>query len=224
LEIIVLGTAVLAGVASILSPCVLPLLPGVMAYSTERNKATPLAIVSGLALSFTIMGVASAALGSIIFDYIDYIKIVSGLMILVMGLYLLLEVVENIVLRAWQYVPISKIGLPQAEEGGLLGGFLLGASLGIVWMPCIGPMLASILLIVAQQGTLFYGGVLLFAYSLGLAVPMLAIAYSSNFISGKVRRFAKHTMLLRKVAGVVLLAVGIYYLSGVMGMSLPLIS
>lgn len=224
MEIIVLGTAVLAGVASILSPCVLPLLPGVMAYSTERNKVTPLAIVAGLALSFTIMGVASAALGSIIFDYIDYIKIVSGMMIIVMGLYLLLEVVENIVLRAWQYVPISKIGLPQAEEGGLFGGFLLGASLGIVWMPCIGPMLASILLIVAQQGTLFYGGVLLFAYSLGLGVPMLAIAYSSNFISGKVRGFAKHTMLVRKVAGVILLAVGIYYLSGVMGMSLPILS
>jgi cytochrome c-type biogenesis protein len=224
LEIIVLGTAVLAGVASIMSPCVLPLLPGVMAYSTERSKVTPLAIVAGLALSFTIMGVASAALGSFIFDYIDYIKIASGLMILVMGLYLLLEVVENVVLRAWQYVPISRVGLPQAEEGGLLGGFLLGASLGIVWMPCIGPILASILLVVAQQGTMFYGGVLLFAYSMGLGVPMLAIAYSSSFISGKVRPFMKQTMLVRKIAGIVLIVVGIYYLSGVTGLSLPLLS
>jgi cytochrome c-type biogenesis protein len=223
-EIVVLGTAVLAGVASILSPCVLPLLPGVMAYSTERNKITPLAIVAGLALSFTVMGVASAALGALIFDYLDYIKLVSGLMILAMGLYLLLEVVENLVLRAWQYVPISRIGLPQAEEGGLFGGFLLGASLGIVWMPCIGPILASILIIVAQQGTLFYGGVLLFAYSLGLGVPMLAIAYSSNYVSGKVRSFSKHTMLVRKIAGVVLIAVGIYYMSGVFGLSLPLLS
>jgi cytochrome c-type biogenesis protein len=223
-EIVVLGTAVLAGVASILSPCVLPLLPGVMAYSTERNKITPLAIVAGLALSFTIMGVASAALGSFIFDYIDYIKIISGLMILIMGLYLLFEVVENVVLRAWQYMPVSKIGLPQAEEGGLFGGFLLGASLGIVWMPCIGPILASILLIVAQQGTLYYGGVLLFAYSLGLGVPMLAIAYSSNFISGKVRILSKHTMLVRKLAGVVLIVVGIYYLSSVVGLRLPLLS
>ena len=133
-------------------------------------------------------------------------------MIVIMGLYLLLEVVENAVLRAWQYVPISRVSLPQAEEGGLLGGFLLGASLGIVWMPCIGPILASILLIVAQQGTMFYGGVLLFAYSMGLGVPMLAIAYSSNFISGKVRSFAKHTMLVRRIAGVVLIVVGIYYL------------
>ncbi len=219
-----LGTAVLAGVASILSPCVLPLLPGVMAYSTERNKVTPLAIVAGLALSFTVMGVASAALGSFIFDYIDYIRIISGVMILVMGLYLLMEIVENAVLRAWQYVPVSRVGLPISKEGGLFGGFLLGASLGIVWMPCIGPMLASILLIVAQQGTLFYGGVLLFAYSMGLGVPMLAIAYSSNFVSGKVRSVAKHTLLVRKIAGVVLVVVGIYYLSSVFGLNLPLLS
>lgn len=221
MEIVVLGTAVLAGVASILSPCVLPLLPGVMAYSTERNRITPLAIVSGLALSFTIMGVASAAFGSLIFDYIDYIKIISGVMILAMGLYLLFEVVENIVLRLWQHVPVSRVSMPNAEEGGLLGGFLLGISLGIVWLPCIGPILASILLVVAQQGTMLYGAILLFAYSMGLAVPMLGIAYSSNYVSGKVRTFAKHTRLVRRIAGVVLVAMGIYFLTGVFGVYLP---
>ena len=221
MELIVIGTAVLAGVASILSPCVLPLLPGVMAYSTERNRVTPLAIVTGLALSFTIMGVACAALGSLIFDYLDYIKIVSGAIILVMGLYLLFELVENAVLRLWQHVPVSRASLPRAEEGGLFGGFLLGASLGIVWMPCIGPILASILLIVAQQGTLLYGGLLLFAYSIGLGVPMLAIAYSSNFVSGKVRSMAKHTLLVRRIAGVVLVVVGLYYLTGIVGIGLP---
>jgi cytochrome c-type biogenesis protein len=106
----------------------------------------------------------------------------------------------------------------------LLGGFLLGASLDIVWKPCSGPILASIVLVVAQLGTMFYGGVLLFAYSMSLGVPRLAIAYSSSFISGKVRLFAKHTMMMRKVAGIVLIVVGIYYLSGVTGLSLPLLS
>lgn len=206
---------------SILSPCVLPLLPGVMAYSTENNRATPLAIVSGLALSFTLMGIASAVLGAFFYDYKDYIQMISGMIIVVMGLYLLLEIVENAVLRAWQHVPLSRVSLPLAEEGGLLGGFLLGASLGIVWLPCLGPILGAILLTVAQQGTMIYGAILLFAYSVGLAVPMLAIAYSSNFFSGKVRSMAKHTMLIRRIAGVVLVAVGLYYLSGIMGIGLP---
>jgi cytochrome c-type biogenesis protein len=182
---------------------------------------TPVAIVSGLALSFTLMGVASAAMGALFFEYKDYIQIISGFMITVMGLYLLLEIVENAVLRAWQHVPLPRVSLPQAEEGGLLGGFLLGASLGIVWLPCLGPILGAILLTVAQQGTMLYGAILLFAYSMGLAVPMLAIAYSSNFVSGKVRSLAKHTLLLRRIAGVVLIVVGLYYLSGVTGISLP---
>jgi cytochrome c-type biogenesis protein len=148
----------------------------------------------------------------------------SGLIILVMGLYLLFEVVENIILRAWQHVPVSRVSLPQAEEGGLLGGFLLGISLGIVWLPCLGPILGAILLTVAQQGTMAYGAILLFAYSMGLAIPMLAIAYSSNFISGKVRSMAKHTLLIRRLAGVVLIVVGLYYISGVTGVGIPFLT
>lgn len=221
LEPVILVTAVMAGVASIMSPCVLPLLPGVLAYSTEKNRSTPLAIVLGLAISFTTMGIASAMLGSILFDYMDYIKLISGLMILVMGLYLLLEIVENAVLHIWQHLPFSRVSLPRAEEGGLLGGLLLGVSLGIVWMPCIGPILASILLIVAQDGTMLYGAILLFAYSVGLAVPMLIIAYSSNFISGKLRSFSKYALPVRRFAGIILVAVGLYYIAGVMGIPLP---
>jgi cytochrome c-type biogenesis protein len=192
-----------------------------MAYSTEKNRVTPVAIVSGLALAFTLMGVASAALGSFFFDYKDYIQMISGVIIVIMGLYLLLEIVENIILRAWQHLPLSRVSLPQAEEGGLLGGFLLGASLGIVWLPCLGPILGAILLTVAQDGTMAYGAILLFAYSMGLAIPMLAIAYSSNFVSGKVRSMSKHTPMIRKLAGVVLVVVGLYYLSGVTGIGLP---
>lgn len=223
MEPVIFVTAVMAGVASIMSPCVLPLLPGVLAYSTERNRATPLAIVAGLALSFTAMGIASAMLGSLVFDYIDYVKILSGLMIFVMGLYLLLEVVENAVLRVWQHSPLSRISLPRAEEGGLLGGLLLGASLGIVWIPCIGPFLVYVLQdVLVSQGTVIYGAALLLAYSLGLGVPMLVIAYSSNFVSGKVRSMSRYSLLIRKVAGLVLVVMGAYYIAGALGYNLPI--
>ena len=206
---------------SILSPCVLPLLPGVMAYSTEKSRVTPLAIVTGLALSFTLMGVGSAALGALFYDYRSDIQLVSGALILVMGLYMLLEPVENAVLRLWQHLPLARVSLPQAEEGGLFGGLLLGASLGIVWIPCLGPILGSILSIIAQDGTMFYGAAMMLAYSAGLAVPMLAIAYSSNFVSGRVRTMSRHTLWVRRIAGVVLTIIGIYYVISVTGTSLP---
>ncbi len=205
--------ALFAGAVSIASPCVLPLLPGVMAYSTEKSKLTPLAIVSGLVLSFTAMGVASSIFGAFLMEYIDYLKIISGVLIIAMGLYILSRTVEDLFLKAWQYLPVSRIARPDVEKEGFLGGILLGVSLGIVWIPCIGPMLATILMMVAQQGTVLYGASLLMTYSLGLAIPMLLIAYSSNMVSGKLRDVSKYSAGIRKVAGVILLAVGIYYLS-----------
>ena len=216
MEVVTYATALLAGVVSILSPCVLPLLPGVVAYSTEKNKFVPLAIVLGLAASFTAMGIASAIFGSFLMDYIDYLKLASGLLILFMGLYILSRTVEDIVLRIWQYLPLSRISHPGAvgiDETSLFGGLVLGASLGIVWMPCVGPMLASILMLVAQDGRVIYGASLLLTYSVGLAVPMLAIAYSSNLLTTQLKTVSKYTFIIRKIAGTILIIAGLYFLS-----------
>jgi cytochrome c-type biogenesis protein len=213
LEIVTFAGALLAGVVSIASPCVLPLLPGVMAYSTEKSKLTPLAIVLGLAMSFTAMGVLSSMFGAFLIDYMDYIKIASGVLIILMGLYILSRTIEDLLLNVWQRLPLAKVARPDLDGEGLVGGMLLGVSLGVVWMPCVGPMLASILTIVAQHGTIAYGAALLLTYSLGLAIPMLLVAYSSNLVSDKIRDISKYSVGIRKVAGVILLLVGLYYLS-----------
>jgi cytochrome c-type biogenesis protein len=184
-----------------------------MAYSTEKSKFTPLAIVLGLAVTFTTMGIASSIFGSFLMDYMDYLKIISGAFIIVMGLYILSRTVEDMLLRIWQRLPISRIPHPNTESSGLIGGLILGVSLGIVWMPCVGPMLATILMIVAQQGAVLYGALLLGTYSLGLAIPMLIVAYSSNVVSEKLRGVSKYSFGMRKVAGIILMVVGIYYLS-----------
>jgi cytochrome c-type biogenesis protein len=215
LEVVTYVTALLAGVVSIMSPCVLPLLPGVVAYSTEKNKLVPLAIVLGLTASFTAMGIASAIFGSFLMDYIDYLKLASGILILFMGLYILSRTVEDIVLRVWQFLPLSRISHPGAmgiDETSLFGGVVLGASLGIVWIPCIGPILASILMLVAQDGGVLYGASLLITYSMGLAVPMLIIAYSSNLVTRKLKAVAKYALYIRKIAGVILVLAGLYFL------------
>jgi cytochrome c-type biogenesis protein len=213
LEPINFALALLAGVVSIASPCVLPLLPGVMAYSTEKSKFTPLAIVLGLAVTFTTMGIASSIFGSFLMDYMDYLKIISGAFIIVMGLYILSRTVEDMLLGIWQRLPLSRVPHPNMESSGLIGGLILGISLGVVWMPCVGPMLATILMIVAQQGAVLYGALLLGTYSLGLAIPMLIVAYSSNMVSEKLRSVSKYSFGMRKVAGIILMVVGIYYLS-----------
>jgi cytochrome c-type biogenesis protein len=213
MEIVTFAGALLAGVVSIASPCVLPLLPGVMAYSTEKSKLTPLAIVLGLAISFTTMGVVSSMFGAFLIDYMDYLKIASGVLIIFMGLYILSRTIEDLLLKVWQRIPLSRLSRPNMDSEGFLGGVLVGVSLGVVWMPCVGPMLASILTIVAQNGTILYGAALLLTYSLGLAIPMLLVAYSSNLVTDKIRDISKYSIGIRKVAGVILLLVGFYYLS-----------
>ena len=93
---------------------------------------------------------------------------------------------------------------------GRFGGLVLGMALGLVWVPCIGPFLSSILAMVGTSGQLARGTILLGFYSLGLAVPMLVVAYSSHILQRKLRGIAQHETVLRFVTGGVLVCFGLY--------------
>lgn len=196
--------AFIAGVISILSPCVLPLLPVIFAYSTSKGKLRPLAIVAGLSLSFVFMGVITSAFGSLFQQYLIYLTAFAGIIVILMGLTLLFD------LGTFNF--LGNLSGKQFKENGLMGGLLLGISLGIIWIPCVGPILASILSLVAIEGDLLYGAFLLFVYSLGLGIPMLVIAYSANISSSKLSMIAKYDMYLKKVVGFILLIVGMWML------------
>lgn len=196
--------AFLAGVISILSPCVLPLLPVIFAYSTSKGKLRPLAIVSGLSLSFVFMGIITSAFGSLFQQYLIYLTGFAGIIVILMGMTLLFD------LGTFNF--IGNLSGKPFKENGLMGGLLLGISLGIIWIPCVGPILASILSLVAIEGDLLYGAFLLFVYSLGLGIPMLVIAYSANISSSKLSMIAKYDMYLKKVVGFILILVGMWML------------
>jgi len=200
-----------AGVLSVLSPCVLPLLPAIMAYSSERGKLRPLAIVIGLCISFTAMGVIFSAFGSAVYVYRGYMETIAEITIIVLGVVMLfdLPVFDRLSALAPQLTPQSTRG------EGLLGGLLLGLSLGIVWIPCIGPLIGSVLMSVIPEGDVLYGGTVLFIYSLGLAIPMLGIAYATSALTRQVRGLSRHSMIIRRIAGGVLILVGLGMVLGV---------
>ncbi|KGK99437.1 cytochrome C biogenesis protein [Methanococcoides methylutens] len=196
--------AFIAGLISIFSPCVLPLLPAIFAYSTSKGPLRPLAIVFGLTISFTIMGVVTSAFGSMFQQYLPYLSLFAGLIIILFGVTLLFDLgTFNI------FGNLSGIGV---QEKGFLGGLLFGMSLGIIWIPCVGPILASILTLVAIEGDIAYGAFLLFIYSMGLGIPMLVMAYSANISSSALSSIAKYDSYLKKGAGVVLIFVGLWML------------
>ncbi|WMW24080.1 cytochrome c biogenesis CcdA family protein [Methanolobus sediminis] len=192
-----------AGIVSVLSPCVLPLLPIVLAYSTGNSKLRPLAIIAGLTLSFTIMGVAASAFGEYFLPYLGELRIIAELIIIFMGISMLMQ--KDVFASLSQYT-----GKIHAEGKGLIGGLVIGVSLGIVWIPCVGPILASILTLVALEGDVFYGAGLLFIYAMGFAIPMLIIAYSAKLSGDRLSKISEYDIELKKGAGIVLIIVGLW--------------
>ncbi len=192
-----------AGILSVLSPCILPLLPAVLATSAGKNKLRPLAIVLGVSISFTIMGIVSSAFGAIFTAYTEQLKIIAEILILIMGFALLLDIS---LFNAFSKFPL----LGKMNEEGSISGFLLGLSLGVLWIPCVGPILGSILTMVALEGDAATGALTLSIYSLGFAIPMLLLAYSAHFTSSKIRVISKWDRVFKKGAGIVLILVGLY--------------
>jgi cytochrome c-type biogenesis protein len=195
-----------AGVASVLSPCILPLLPAVLATSAGKDRLKPLSIVMGVIISFTIMGIITSAFGAVFRAHIGELKILAEILIILMGFALLFDLG---LFNLFSKFPL----LAGMNEEGPVSGFLLGLSLGVLWIPCIGPMLGAILTLVAldaTNGSFIKGAFALSFYSLGFAVPMLVLAYSAHISSSKMRLITKYDAVLKKGAGIILALVGLW--------------
>ena len=96
-----------------------------------------------------------------------------------------------------------------------MSGFFLGMSLGVLWIPCVGPILGAVLALVASVGNLTYGASMLFVYSIGMSLPMLSIAYYGKKITNRYKWFSRNGELLKKLSGLVLILIGIMLLFGV---------
>jgi cytochrome c-type biogenesis protein len=197
-----IALAVGAGVASVLSPCVLPVVPVIVAGAERDDRFRPLFVVLGLTVTFMTMGAVSSLFGALLVGRTRTIEVVGALVILSMGLLMLFDL--NVFKRLYR---LSNI---RVKGTGRLGGLVLGMALGVVWVPCIGPLLSSILAMVGTGGQLARGIILLGFYSLGLAIPMLLLAYSSHLIQSRIKGLARHENILRYVSGGILVAFGVY--------------
>jgi cytochrome c-type biogenesis protein len=201
-----------AGLVSVFSPCVLIVLPAVMASSTGRGKWRPLAIVLGLSMSFTAMGFLASAFGSAFQSVKGYLDVFAIMIVVVIGVWMLFDWHLPYNAPRLGFVDaVSKRSYALPAEG-VLSGLLLGMSLGIAWLPCTGAVLGAILTWVAARGNVLTGGLLLLVYSLGFAVPMLAVAYSTKVSSTLVAKTA-NTIWIKRAAGLVLLIVGVYLIN-----------
>ena len=196
--LILLGIAFLAGFITAISPCVLPVLPILLAGgATSGDRARPLAIVGGLVLSFTVFTLAGAALLSALGLSEDLLRTLAIAAMLVLAASLLSQRVAWLLERPFLF-------LTRRRVSGDANGLVLGLSLGLVFVPCAGPVLAAMTALAASGEVGLRIVLVTGAYALGAAGPMLAIAIGGGRLASGVRVLRTHAELTRKVAGAVI--------------------
>lgn len=202
--------ALAAGVLTIAAPCILPVLPILLGATLKhQSRVRPLLIVAGFIVVFCGTTLLFSVFTRLFGVSHDSLRTIAVVLIAIFGV--------SMIWPALLARPMERLNrlLPTAHIGtgdGHLSAFLLGGTLGLVWAPCAGPVLASILVLVATSPDLLHSGVLLFAYSIGAALPMLGIAYGGQYATQKVRAFSRHSRQLQLGTGicVVLMSVAIY--------------
>ncbi len=189
-----------AGLASVASPCVLPVVPIIVTGTADDHRWRPALVVAGIATSFVLMGVVMSLFGAVAGPALPWLEKAVGVLVVTFGLLLLADV--NVFKR------LTILQRIRSPGGGPWSGLVLGLSLGLVWIPCVGPMLSSVLATVAAKGTLAAGIVLLVVYSLGFAVPMLAVGYGSHSLRQRIRSVAARPVAVRWASGLLLVAFG----------------
>jgi cytochrome c-type biogenesis protein len=215
----------LAGMVTVASPCVLPILPAVLSGSVG-SRLRPLAIVTGMTITFTLMGLLVFLVASFSF-FTEYLRWFSIFIIIGMGAVLFDDDINEIYVKTSSSIVnlirehfsfLGKI-TSKAPPEGLFGGLFLGMSLGIIWIPCVGPILGSVFSVIAESsagsGNISYGVILLLTYCLGVSTPMLTIAYSGKSISGRVKWFSKRSHFFKKLSGLILIIVGLMMIFGI---------
>ncbi|QSV45651.1 cytochrome c biogenesis CcdA family protein [Geobacter benzoatilyticus] len=215
--------AFIAGLFSFLSPCVLPLIPSFITYITglsfseiqaehpthEVRKQTilhTLLFIAGFTFVFVLLGASATFIGGFLQEHMDIIRKVGGVLIIIFGVHVTGLVPINLLLG-------EKRVTVHRKPAGYLGSFVVGVAFAAGWTPCIGPILASILMVAATEGTVSRGVLLLFIYSMGLAIPFFLSSLAMHQFLTVFNRFKKHIRIFEIVTGVFLIIVGIMIFS-----------
>lgn len=217
--------ALSAGLLSFFSPCVLPLIPAYLCFlggasldeltaeggvDKEVSKRVFISasfFVMGFATVFILMGASATALSRVVIQHIDVLSYIAGVVIVLFGLH---------------YMGLFRIGFLNFEKrfhledkpSGVFGSYLLGLAFAFGWTPCVGPILATILMVAAGNDSILYGTSLLATYAAGIGVPFLIAALAVKPFMGFMARFRKHLHKVEMSIGILLVITGVAVLTG----------
>ena len=212
-----IGSSLIAGFFSFFSPCIIPLLPVYLSILTESSAPASgepqtkselyrvlngVLFVLGVGVSFVVLGFGFGTISVLLSK--RYVAIGAGVLIILMGLSQM---------GLFQIPFFSRFSDRSSEvkvKNGSARAFLIGLLVSIGWLPCIGPILSSILFLSGSSGSAWRGGGLMVVYILGFAVPFMMITIFSDFFLKRLRKIHPHLPLIKKIGGALLVIMGIY--------------
>lgn len=225
MEISLIG-ALIGGIISFVSPCVLPLVPPYLCYmggvsidqlvgdeESERSQGyilfVALCFVLGFSTVFVALGTSASIIGQILLKHQTILAQIAGVVIIVMGLHFL---------GLFKLTFLYKEVRPDSSKvrSGPVGSYVMGLAFAFGWTPCIGPILATILALAGSEGSAAEGALLLGVYSLGIGVPFLVAAFFAKPFMGFMMRFRRHLGSVEKAMGGLLVASGLLFVTGSM--------
>lgn len=210
------GLGLTAGVLSTLSPCVLPLVPVLVAAAVSAHRWGALALGLGLTLSFTVVGIFLATLGASLGLDPDTFRLVGAVILALFGLVLLIPRLQDLFARATAVLSSSGSQLlARVTLGGLTGQFAVGALLGIVWSPCVGPTLGAATTLASQGKDLGQIALLMLIFGIGAALPLVLLGSLSRASMMRIRgRLLSTGKYGKQIFGLILLALGVLIATG----------
>lgn len=225
-EVSYIGSLV-AGMLSFLSPCVLPLVPPYLCFIggvsleqiSEDEELAPgvmravvlsaVVFVLGFSTVFIALGATASTIGDFIVDYMDILSKLAGGVIIVLGLHFIGIIRIPILYREARFHAEKK-------PAGLIGPYIIGLAFAFGWTPCVGPVLAAILMVAGSESSITYGMGLLAVYSAGLGIPFILAAVAMKPFMDFMARFRRHLQTVERVIGALLVLTGILFMTGSM--------
>lgn len=218
---IIISSVFFAGMLSFFAPCTFPLIPVYIGFMTDeageykKIKVLDLeinigaliktmAFVLGISTSFVILGFGAGFLGS--FFNNKWVLTIAGLLVILLGIH------QMDIIHLNKVDKMNGVRL-NVKTKGVLGTYLMGVSFSLGWTPCVGPVLASVLITSGSSNTQWYGAFLMLVYAIGLMIPFLIMAIASSAIINKFSFFEKHLILIKRIGGFLIVIMGIVLMS-----------
>jgi cytochrome c-type biogenesis protein len=210
-------TALLAGVLSFVSPCVLPLIPAYISYisgvslqdmqsgevSSKKIIINSIAFVLGFSTVFILLGASASLIGKVLARHMNTFKLIAGIIIIIFGLH----TAGIIRIKFLNYE--KKVQVKRSNSATLIGAYVIGIAFAAGWTPCVGPILGAILAEASTYTTMSKGIILLTVYSLGLGIPFILTAWAINKFFAAFKQIRKYFHAIEIISGILLIIVGL---------------